>query len=90
VFVLFWKYDRQVSLGGFPELGDIPALGDAEILLNGTVIANPSIAPTDTQVLSLQQFVLPNTGLSKIKLRLPTTTSYEIFTEFEAQVKPLY
>ena len=90
VFVLFWKYDRQVSLGGFPELGNIPALGDAEILLNGTVIANPSIAPTDTQVLSLQQFVLPNTGLSKIKLRLPTTTSYEIFTEFEAQVKPLY
>ena len=90
IFTVFYKYDRQTALGGFPELGNIPALGDAEILLDGVVVSNPTIAPSNLQLVGNETFTLPGTGISVVKMRVPTTTSYEIFTEFEVQAKPIY
>ena len=87
---VFYKYDRITNLGGFPELGNIGALGDAETLLDGVVLTNPVIQPSTIQLLGSVAAVLPDTGIHTIKLRVPTTTGYEIFTEFEVQVKPLY
>ena len=90
IFAIFWKYDRQTGLGGFPLLGDILAIGAAEILLDGIVLSNPPINPGNLQVNGSQQFTLPTTEISVVKMTVPTTTSFEIFTEFEMQAKPLY
>lgn len=91
IFIFNWKYDRQTGLGGFPLLGDIPAAGDAEVLLNGVLVNNlPTIAPATLQVLGSQSITLTNTDVNTIKIYLPTTTGYEIFTQFEVQLKPLF
>ena len=85
-----YKYDRVTTLGGYPELGNIGALGDAETLLDGVVLTNPSIQPSTVQLLGSFSATLPDTAIHTVKLRVPTTTGYEIFTEFQVQVKPLY
>jgi hypothetical protein len=86
-----WKYDRQTGLGGFPILGNIPAAGDAEVLLDGVLVNNlPTITPASSLVTGSQSVTLPDTEVHTVKLTLPTDTGYEIFTEFELQIKPLF
>jgi len=86
-----WKYDRQTGLGGFPLLGNIPAAGDAEVFLDGVLVNNlPTITPASSLVTGLQQITLPDTEVHTVKLTLPTDQGYEIFTEFELQLKPLF
>ena len=83
-----WKYDRQAA---FPTYGDIIAAGDAEILLDGALVTTvPAIAPATLQVLGSQLITLPDAQKHTIKFTLPTTSLYEIFTEFEVQLKPLF
>jgi len=86
-----WKYDRQTSLGGFPLLGNIPAAGDAEVLLDGVLVNNlPTITPASSLVTGSQSVTLPDTEVHTVKLTLPTSAGYDIFTEFELQIKPLF
>jgi len=87
---LDYLYVRDTGTGGFPELGSIGAIGDAEILLNGIVVSNPPIAPSTTNLTAFQDFTIPDTNLNTITFRVPTTTGYVIFTEFQIQLKPLY
>lgn len=90
LITLDYLYVRDTGTGGFPELGVIGALGDAEILLNGVVISNPPINGATTNLTAFQDFTLTDTDVNTITLRVPTTTGYEIFTEFQLQLKPLY
>ena len=84
-----WLYQRQNAV--YPIYGDITAAGAAEVLLNGVLVNNlPTITPALLQVLGTQNIVLPDTGINKIRFTLPTTTGYNIYTEFDAQIKPLF
>jgi hypothetical protein len=85
------KYDRQVGGHGFPFLGDIALAGDAKYSLDGVVLGNfPAIAPASTLVITPVSITLPDTLVHTVKLYAPTTGGYEIFTEFEVQIKPLF
>ena len=90
LITLDYLYVRDPSTGGFPELGAVASLGDAEILLNGIVISNPPIAPATTALTAFQDFTLTNTDVNTITFRVPTTANYDIFTEFQLQLKPLF
>lgn len=86
-----WKYDRQTGFGGFPLLGNIPNAGDAEVLLDGVLVNNlPTVTPASTFVVGTQSITLPDTEVHTVKLTLPTSKGYDIFTEFEVQIKPLF
>jgi len=86
-----YKYDRQTNLSIFPQLGDITAAGAAEVLLDGVLVNNiPAIAPGTPQVIGTQSVTLPDAAVHKVRLTLPTTNLYEIYTEFELQIKPLF
>lgn len=91
IFSFDWKYDRQTGGGGFPALGDIPLAGDAECLLDGVLVNNlPTIAPATLQVLGTQAITLPDADIHTVKIYLPTSTGYEIYTDFETQLKALF
>lgn len=90
LITLDYLYSRDTGSGGFPELGSVAALGNAEILLNGVVISNPPIGPATTALTAFQDFTLTNTDVNTITFRVPTTANYEIFTEFQLQLKPLF
>jgi hypothetical protein len=84
-----WLYQRQNAV--YPVYGDITAAGDAEVLLNGVLVNNlPTITPALLQVLGTQNITLPDTDINKIRFTLPTTTGFDIYTEFDAQIKPLF
>lgn len=90
-FTFDWKYDRQTGLGGFPSLGDIVAAGDAKVFLDGVLVNTlPSIIPATLQVLGTQDITLPDTDVHTVKMYFATSSTYEIFTEFEVQLKPLF
>jgi len=82
-----WEFLKN---GQFPIMGDVVA-ASGEILLDGVLVAavpainHPTITATGTQL-----FTLPDTDVHTIKFTLTTTTAYEIYTEFELQLKPLY
>ena len=72
-------------------MGNIPAAGDAEVLLDGVLVNNlPTITPASSLVTGAQPITLPDTEVHTVKLTLPTDKGYEIFTEFELQLKPLF
>ena len=88
-FTLLWKYQRQSAV--FPIHGDITAAGAAEVLLNGVLVNTlPTVTPATLQVLGLQTITLTNTDVNTVKFTLPTTTGFDIFTEFQVQLKPLF
>ncbi len=82
-----WEFLKN---GQFTLLGDVVA-ASGQILLDGVLVAavpavnNPAISATGTQLITL-----PDTDVHTVKLTLTTTTTYEIFTEFELQLKPLF
>jgi len=91
----FWYlYNRRVTLGGFPNTGDVVAAGDAQVLLNGALVNTlPAIIPSggaNVYIAASQTITLPDTGVNTILLTLTTSTSRVVFTEFEAQLKPLF
>jgi hypothetical protein len=87
IITLDWEY---LNNGVFNLMGDVVA-NSGEILLNGALVAavpainHPQISATGTQIITL-----PDTGVHTVKLTLTTTTAYEVYTEFELQLKPLY
>lgn len=88
LFNFYWKYIRAVV---FPTLGNIPVAGDAKVLLDAVLVNTlPTITPAVNLVIGNQNITLPDTGIHTIKIFLPTTTGYEIFTEFQAQLKALF
>ena len=90
-FSILWTYQRQSGGGGYPTYGDITAIGAAESQLNGVTVATyPAITPGLGFTQGLQVFTLPNTDVNTVKFTLPTTTGFNIFTEFEVQIKPLF
>jgi hypothetical protein len=71
--------------------GDITAAGAAEAQLNGVTVANfPLITPGSASVFGTQIFTLTNLGVNTVKFTLPTNTGFNIFTEFQVQLKPLF
>ena len=87
IVTLDWQY---LNNGQFTALGDVVA-GTGEILFDGALLLavpavdHPAITAAGTQI-----FTLPDTDVHTIKFTLTTTTAYEIYTEFELQLKPLY
>jgi hypothetical protein len=84
-----WVYQRLNSL--FPIYGDVTAIGAAEVLLDNVLVNTlPSITPALLGIAGTQQITLPDTQKHTIKFTVPTTTGFDIFTEFELQLKPLF
>jgi len=92
IFDLKWKYERDTTGGAtFAFLGDITAAGAAQIQLDNILVNTlPSIAPATPLATGTEVITLPNTGLHTILLTLPTTSGFDIFNQFEVQVKPLF
>ena len=91
IIVFDWKYDRQSGGGGFPALGASAGAGSSKAYLNGVVLNSlAGIAGLVLQALGTQTVTLPDTQVNVILLDSPTTTGYNIFTEFEVKLKPLY
>lgn len=85
-----WKMDNQTGGGGFPELGDVDN-GTAQVLIDGALVnALPSVVSGTLQVTGTQTIVLPDTEVHTIKIELGTVGAYTLYTEFEAQLKPLF
>jgi len=90
-FSILYTYERQSAGGGYPVTGELTAAGDAESQLNGVTVANyPLILTTTSFLQGTQVFTLPNTDVNTIKFTLPTTKGFNIFTEFQVQIKPLF
>ena len=91
-FSFFWKFQRFPSGHGFPNLGDVVGGGSAEVLLDGVLVNNiPSIVPgVSIALFGLQSILLSDTQKHTVLLRVPTNQGYEIYTEFEVQIKALF
>lgn len=88
-FTFAYKYLR--TGGVFPVLGAVVAAGDAKVLLDGGIVnALPLIGPATLTSLGSQTILLPDKGVHVVRLFVPTSTGYTIFTEFEVQIKPLF
>ncbi len=88
-FSIFWTYERFG--GGYPTYGDITAAGAAISQLNGVTVGNyPLITPGSASVFGTQIFTLTNLEVNTVKFTLPTTKGFDIFTEFQVQLKPLF
>lgn len=88
---LLWQYQRDTSQGAFSVLGNLTAQGDAYIAVDGVVQSNlNTILPSDTFKSGATFITLPDKQTHIISLVVPTDQGYEIKTEFEAQIKPLY
>lgn len=84
---LSWKFDR---VGTHSNIGTV-VNGTAGIYLDGVLYAaTATVVSGTTQVLGANVITLPDTNKHTIKLKVDTSNGYEIFTEFEAQIKPLY
>lgn len=83
---LDWLFLRN---GQFTYMGEPNST--AEILLDGALVSTlPTILPASFTVTGTQLITLPDTEIHTIKLTVNTTTTYEIFTEFQLQLKPLF
>ena len=91
-FKIFWQYLRTPGGHGFPKLGDVVGGGSAEILLDGVVLTNlPTVIPAAPTVINgFETIPLPDTQKHTVLLRVPTDQGYEIYTEFEVQIKALF
>jgi len=90
-----WRYLREVgfpyAVANFPNLGNITAAGAVYIYLDGGLITNlPSILPGSQDVTGTNTITLPDTDVHTIKFTLTTNNGYEIFSEFQVQLKPLF
>ena len=87
IVTLEWVF---LNNGQFTALGDVVA-GTGQILLDGALVAAvPTIDHPQLSTFGTQIFTLPDADVHTIKFTLTTTTAYEIYTEFELQLKPLY
>ena len=81
-----WVFIRN---GQFTYMGEPSST--AEILLDGALVSTlPTILPASFTVTGTQLITLPDTDIHTIKLTVDTTTAYEIYTEFQLQLKPLF
>tara|TARA_R100000654_G_scaffold16619_2_gene34895 strand:+ start:13013 stop:14539 length:1527 start_codon:yes stop_codon:yes gene_type:complete len=86
---ILWNFERINST--YPKHGEVTSGSAAQILLNGSVVNNGlSITPTTTQISAFQDITLTNTDINTIKFTVPTTTGFDIFTEFQVQLKPYF
>ena len=84
-----WNYERINA--SYPVHGAVTGAGAAEVLLNGSLVTTlPAITPATVQTNALQDITLPDTNINTIKFTVPTTTGFDIFTEFQVQLKPYF
>ena len=87
IITLDWEFLKN---GQFTLLGDVVA-ASGQILLDGVLVAAvPAINHPTTTATATQIITLPDTDIHTVKLTLTTTTAYEIYTEFELQLKPFF
>lgn len=91
-FGLNWKYERETTAGAtFPTAGNITAIGAAQIQLDSILVSTlPAITPASNFVIGLNNITLPSTGVHTVLLTLPSTTGFDIYNEFEVQLKPIF
>ena len=90
-----WRYLYEVgvpyAVGSFPNLGALTANGAAYIYLDGVLITNlPTILTTSQDVTGTNTITLPDTDVHTIKFTLTTNNGYEIYSEFEVQLRALF
>jgi len=84
------KYDRQINFGAWPIIGAMTGF-NAECRLDGALVSTFTLfGPAVTLAFENCQITLPDTNVHTVRFTLTTNNAFEIFTEFQIQLKPLF